>query len=98
MAESDIHKSAFKTTFDHYEFLVMPFGLSNVPSTFQTLMNQGFAEYLRRFMLVFFDDILIYNKSLEEHVIHLSKVLQLLRDNQLTAKKSAHLQLIRWGT
>ena len=66
----------------------MPFGLTNAPSSFQDLMNEIFKQFLRRFVLVFFDDILIYNTSIKEHVHHLEVVLGILQTNLLYAKKS----------
>jgi len=88
MAQEDTHKTAFRTLQGHYEFLVMPFGLSNAPSTFQNTMNSLFQPHLRRFVIVFFDDILVYSRTLEEHLVHLEIVFQCLLQHQFFLKHS----------
>ncbi|GBG73336.1 hypothetical protein CBR_g13056 [Chara braunii] len=78
----DQHKTAFQTTYGLYEFVVMPFGLCNAPGTFQHAMSRIFHDYLDMFVIVYLDDILIFSKTIEEHVAHLDKVLSLLRQHK----------------
>ncbi|GBG60193.1 hypothetical protein CBR_g3437 [Chara braunii] len=80
---SDQHKTAFKTRDGLYEFIVMPFGLTNAPATFQSLMDKVLCHQLNRFVVVYLDDILIFSKSMEEHLKHLEEVLQVLKEAQL---------------
>ncbi|KAD3641980.1 hypothetical protein E3N88_31204 [Mikania micrantha] len=86
--EEDVPKTAFRTRYGHYEFLVMPFGLSNAPAVFMDLMNRVCKPYLDKFVFVFIDDILIYSKSKSEHENHLRLILELLKKEQLYAKFS----------
>jgi hypothetical protein len=76
--DEDISKTAFRTRYGHYEFIVVPFGLSNAPVVFMCLMNGVFREYLNKFVIVFLDDILVHSKLEEEHEHHLRMVLQVL--------------------
>jgi len=85
-----VKKIAFKTHQRHYEFKVMPFGLTNTPTTFQALMNNVLEPYLRRSVLIFFDDTLTYSFTMELHIIHLRTILETLIHNQLFVKKSKY--------
>ncbi|GKC12479.1 putative reverse transcriptase domain-containing protein [Tanacetum coccineum] len=85
--EDDIRKTAFRTRYGHFEFIVMTFGLTNGPSVFMDLMNRVCRPYLDKFVIVFIDDILIYSKTREEHVEYLKLVLELLKKEKLFALK-----------
>ncbi|GBG89294.1 hypothetical protein CBR_g49003 [Chara braunii] len=80
---ADQHKTAFKTRDGLYEFTVMPFGLTNAPATFQSFMDKVLREQIGRFVVVYLDDILIFNNSMEEHLKHLEEVLAILKKTQL---------------
>ena len=84
----DISKTAFRTRYGHYEYFVMPFGVTNVLGVFMEYMNRILHPFLDRFVVVFIDDILVYSKSQEEYVEHLGIVLRLLKENKLFAKLS----------
>ncbi|KAL0546695.1 hypothetical protein IC582_016607 [Cucumis melo] len=86
--DGDVPKTAFRSRYGHYEFIVMSFGLTNAPAVFMDLMNRVFRVFLDTFVIVFIDDILIYSKTEAEHEEHLRIVLQTLRDNKLYAKFS----------
>ncbi|GJY55316.1 gypsy/ty3 retroelement polyprotein [Tanacetum coccineum] len=88
MDENDIPKIAFRNHKGHYEFLVMPFDLTNAPLTFQSLMNQVFKPFLTKFTLVFFDEILVYSAIVTDHLLHLRSILSTMGKNSLYVKKS----------
>ncbi|XP_073010951.1 uncharacterized mitochondrial protein AtMg00860-like [Typha latifolia] len=90
---AEVHKTPFRTHDEHYEFLVIPFGLINAPATFQGLMSDVFRPLLRRYALVFFDDILVYSRSREEHLHHLWRLMEIFQAHRLKVKKSKCL----WG-
>ena len=82
----DIAKTTLRTQFGHYEFLVLPFGLTNAPTVFMDLMNRVFHQYLDQFVVVSIDDILVYSANEDEHRQHLRIVLQILREKKLFGK------------
>ena len=82
----DVEKTAFRTCYGHYQFQVMPFGLTNAPATFQGLVQDILRPHLDKFVIVYIDDILIYSKDEDEHVHHVCKVLELLREHKMYGK------------
>ena len=82
----DVPKTAFRTRYGHFEFLVLPFGLTNAPATFMHLMHSIFREHLDTFVIIFLDDILVYSRTLEDHKEHVRKTLDILREHKLYAK------------
>jgi hypothetical protein len=88
VAQGDEYKTTFKTHNGHWEFKVMPFGLTNAPATFQAAMNAIFEKLLRKGVLIFMDDILIYIETLEQHKQILQEIFQILLDNKLFLKQS----------
>ena len=86
--DEDVQKTAFRTRYGHYEYSVMPFGVTNAPGVFMEYMNRIFHEYLDRFVVVFIDDILVYSKSVADHAEHLRIVLEVLKERKLYAKLS----------
>jgi len=84
----DVQKTAFRSRYGHYEYVVMPFGVTNAPAVFMDYMNRIFRPYLDKFVVVFIDDILIYSRTKEEHADHLRTVLEVLREHQLYGKLS----------
>eukprot|EP00253_Pinus_taeda_P036272 PITA_36272 len=93
--EQDIPKTAFRCHYGHFEFLVMPFGLTNALATFQSCMNHIFRSLLGKFVLVFFDDILIYSGTWEEHLQNIETVLRILQGQQFYAKLSKWVDGVR---
>jgi len=84
----DVYKTNFRSCYGHYEYVVMPFGVTNDPSLFMDYMNRIFCPLLDKFVVVFIDDILIYSRTKEEHGEHLRLVLEILREQQLYGKLS----------
>ena len=84
----DVQNTAFRSRYGHYEYVVMPFRVTNAHAVFMDYMNHIFRPYLDKFVVVFIDDILIYSQNKEEHADHLRILLEVLREHQLYGKLS----------
>ena len=83
IAEGEEWKTAFRMKYGHYEYLVMPFGLTNAPASFQRFINEVCREHLNIFVIAYLDDILIFSKTLEEHVQHIREILKKIENVKL---------------
>jgi hypothetical protein len=90
MREQYVPKTAFRCHYGHYEFIVMPFGLTNAPTNLQSCMNHVFNKQLRKFLLVFFDDFSIYNRTWEDCLRHVDEILSIMEEQSLYAKESKY--------
>ena len=90
MAHSEEWKTAFSTRWGLYKYLVIPFGLTNTPATFQELINDTLKEFLDEFYIAYLDNILIFSRTYKEHVQHIKTVLQRLREKDLPVKLSKY--------
>ena len=87
IAEGDEWKTAFRTRYDHFEYLVMPFGLCNAPATFQAYINNALCEYLDDFCIAYMNDVLVYSSgTLQKHIQHIRTVLKRLKERELYVK------------
>ena len=87
IAKGDEPKTTFVTRYGAFDWLVMPFELTNASTTFCTLMNKLFHSYLDYFVVIYLDDIVVYSNNMEDHVEHLCEVFKVLRDNELYVKQ-----------